>query len=99
MSTPYNSNLLHENKSFFPSHAPLAVIEMPRTYNEFDKFKNQAPCIVVALFSLISHTHTHTHSFYLRQSRQVLELWELLVLLLWGGSSLSEHKLAAYCIR
>ena len=39
--------------------------------------------------------------FYLRRSRQVLELWELLVLLLllWGGgSSLSEYNLAAYCI-
>ncbi len=38
--------------------------------------------------------------FYLRRSRQVLELCELLLLLLWGGgSSLYEYNLAAYCMR
>ncbi len=33
-------------------------------------------------------------NFYLRRSRQVLELWELLLLLLWGVSSLSGHNIA-----
>ncbi len=33
--------------------------------------------------------------FYLRRSRQVLELWEMLLLLLRGGRSLSEYNLAA----